>query len=104
MMLINVQILQHYLVFMFWTLHTQCPPGPGSLTITKQVTCDDSVQNKSICTAAISNSQYPTIVLGTNPNPGFFNIGNQQVQVVSLSPGEYFVKEVNLESSTPTMF
>jgi YVTN family beta-propeller protein len=80
---------------------TQCPPGPGSLTITKQVTCDDSVQNQSICTAAISNSQYPTIVLGTNPNPGFFNIGNQQVQVVSLSPGEYFVKEVNFLNPPP---
>ena len=80
---------------------TQCPPGPGSLTITKQVTCDDSVQNQSICTAAISNSQYPTMVLGTNPNPGFFNIGNQQVQVVSLSPGEYFVKEVNFLNPPP---
>ena len=34
---------------------TQCPPGPGSLTITKQVTCDDSVQNQSICTAALSS-------------------------------------------------
>ena len=85
---------------------TQGPPGPqgpkgdpgiagsGNLTITKQVTCDDSVQNQSICTAALS-SQYPTTVLGTNANPAFFNIGNQEQQIVSLSPSEYFVKETN---------
>ena len=79
---------------------TQCPPGPGLLTITKQVTCDESVQNQSICTAAISN-QYPTIVFGTDPNPGFFNIGDQGQQQVSLSPGDYAIREFDFVKPPP---
>jgi len=79
---------------------TQCPPGPGLLTITKQVTCDESVQNQSICTAAAAN-QYPTIVFGTDPNPGFFNIGDQEQQQVSLSPGEYSIREFDFVKPPP---
>jgi len=79
---------------------TQCPPGPGLLTITKQVTCDESVQNQSICTAAAAN-QYPTIVFGTDPNPGFFNIGDQGQQQVSLSPGDYAIREFDFVKPPP---
>jgi YVTN family beta-propeller protein len=82
-------------------------PGTGgsaavtaNLTITKQVTCDESVQNQSKCNIAISN-EYPTSVIGTNPNPGFFTIANQQQQIVSLAPGEYFVKETNFLTPPP---
>jgi YVTN family beta-propeller protein len=81
-------------------------PGTGesaataNLTITKQVTCDESVQNQSICNIALSN-EYPTSVIGTNPNPGFFTIANQQQQIVSLAPGEYFVKETNFFTPPP---
>jgi YVTN family beta-propeller protein len=79
---------------------TQCPPGPGLLTITKQVTCDASVQNQSICTAALSN-QYPTLVLSTESKPLFFNIGDQEQQQASLLPGDYTVRELDFTKPPP---
>ena len=79
---------------------TQCPLGPGLLTITKEVTCNESVQNQSICTASLFN-QYPTIVFGTDPNPGFFNIGDQEQQLVLLSPGDYAIREFDFVKPPP---
>ena len=52
------------------------------MTITKQVTCDESVQNQTICTRMFISNQYPTIVFGPDPNPAFFNIGDQEQQQV----------------------